>query len=218
MSKPKQSRPGCGGCAPSGGTSLGGATMADLSGFGYWHRVTVRFRPWPGFDHAECPVPTQWIDWPRVPRRYGCAKRGRVGRGSLRIPCKVLTALDGALTTIGNTDAGERMRGRARWGLRRQRPLSGTQEHPDPGQRRAPTTMKIPLSLLQGTLSVFVLEGPGEGHWLLPSPAAINGASSLVFGDPYADGRSAHNESYRTACAGNSGGAAGSAPTEVWGP
>jgi hypothetical protein len=59
MSKPKQSRPEMRRLHALRGLELEVATIAD-----YGVRLLAPGRrpvaPWPGFDHAECPVPTQW--------------------------------------------------------------------------------------------------------------------------------------------------------------
>jgi hypothetical protein len=61
------------------------------------------------------------------------------------------------LRPAGTRDAGERMRGRARWGLRRQRPLWNVGA-PDPGAAaRSYNDEDTPL-LIEVTLSVLVLE------------------------------------------------------------
>jgi hypothetical protein len=52
-----------------------------------------------------------------------------------------------------------------------------------------------------GDLSGFGYKLVGESH-SVRRHVRVNGAWILAFGDPYADGRSAHNESHRTARAG----------------
>jgi hypothetical protein len=59
---------------------------------------------------------------------------------------------------------GEKMRGRARWGLRRQRPLSWTQERPTRAAVRSYNAEDTPLTS-SVTLSVFVLESRVKATW-----------------------------------------------------
>src|SRR5829696_6405063 len=106
------------------------------------------------------------------------------------------------------------MRGRARWGLRRPRPSLERRSTRPRAAARSYNDEETPLPS-EVTPSVLVLELRVKAIRFSRLRLRVNGPSIPVFGDPYADGRSAHNEWYRTACAGNSGGAAASAPTEV---